>query len=37
MNQDIHGVGHAETVPKVVKRVVSIVFLHAKLEPEFVN
>ena len=37
VNQDIHGVSHAETVPKVMKRVVSVVFLHTELEPKFIN
>ena len=37
VNQDIHGVSHAETVPKVMKRVVSVVFLHTELEPNFIN
>ena len=37
VNQDIHGVSHAETVPKVMKGVVSVVFLHTELEPKFIN
>ena len=37
VNQDIHGVSHAETVPKVMKRVVSVVFLHTELEPNLIN